>query len=163
MKKELSLGKVAYNGKTKSNEVTLELRIETKKECIDWDTLKPIKNVTELAISGNIWNSKKTDIYSGGQNLDTISEFIKTKEFNRIKSIWEEYHLNDMKAGTKAQTEAIRKWEAKGNKYDYTNACNHLKKIGLLNDRGYQYGTGWLCQQIPSEVIKEIETLFQLK
>ena len=30
MKKELSLGKVAYDGKTKSNEVSLELRIETK-------------------------------------------------------------------------------------------------------------------------------------
>ena len=73
MKKELSLGKVAYNGKTKSNEVSLELRIETKKECIDWDTLKPIKNVTELAIRGHIWNSEKTDVYCGGQCLDTIS------------------------------------------------------------------------------------------
>lgn len=160
MKNTLSLGKVAYYGKSKSNEVTLELELKTKSDCIDWETLEPIENITTLSICGNIWNSKKTDIYCGGQCLDEISKYIKTKEFNRIKSIWEEYHLNDLNAGTKSQTEAIREWESKGNKYEYEAACNHLKDIGLYEDRGYKYGHGWLCATIPSEVINEIQTIF---
>jgi len=62
-----------------------------------------------------------------------------------------------MKAGTKAQTEAIEKWKSQGNRYDYNSAVEHLKEIGLYDDNGYKYGHGWLYQPIPKSVIFELK------
>jgi hypothetical protein len=28
----------------------------------------------------------------------------------------------------------------------------------LLEDRGYKYGSGWLCKEIPDEIVAEIMT-----
>lgn len=52
--KTISFGKVAYNGKSKSNEVTLEVTLKYKNG-------KPV-----FTASGNLWNNRKTDIYMGG-------------------------------------------------------------------------------------------------
>ena len=47
--------------------------------------------------------------------------------------LWEEWHLNGTHAGTPKQEEAVKKWMAKGNRYDYTNACTVL---GHLDSNG---------------------------
>ncbi len=47
-------------------------------------------------------------------------------------------------------------------RYDYTKACDHLKAKGLYVDRGYTYGSAWLCEIMPDEIIAEIKALFEI-
>ena len=49
-----------------------------------------------FSVSGEIWNSRKTNILCGGQCLDEIAEYIKTPLFKTIHRLWKQYHLNDM-------------------------------------------------------------------
>lgn len=159
---KLSFGKIAYSGTRKINEVILTLNLRPKFNVVDFEKNILIPEAYELAICGEIWDGKKYDIECGGQCLNEISKHIKTPEFKRIRQIWEQYHLNDMKAGTKLQCQAIELWERRGNKYDYTAACEHLKVIGLYEDEGYKYGHQWLFEPIPAEIITEIKKLFKV-
>lgn len=161
-KAKKNLGKAAYIGTRRSNLVQLELELRNKESARDWETLEPVENVIELSICGSIWNHIGSDIYSGGQNIAECVGFFPTKENRRIRQIWREYHLNDMNAGTKAQTEFLDTVKKEtGWKYDYSVACNMLKIAGLYEDRGYKYGHGWLYRPIPVEVIEEIKSLFE--
>lgn len=162
-REKINLGKVDYEGRgRKINAVDIETKIKDIPKARHWDTLKEVKNVPVLSISGNVWNSRHSDIISGGQNYDTISElFPSNKKVQRLVEIWKEYHLNDMKAGTKLQTEALNKWRKENNikGWDYDQAVEHLKSVDLYKDKGYSYGSGWLYEPIPGEVIKELKSL----
>lgn len=86
MKKTISFGKVDYlNHGRRDCEVTVDIELRTR------DDGRP-----ELSICGNIWNARHSDIYTGGQNLDTIAEYIKTTLFREIYRLWRLYHLNGM-------------------------------------------------------------------
>lgn len=180
MKKTFNFDKIDYMDRGRKDcavEVTIELREKGGKEVFDKNgnlTGKYCNKYIEFSASGNIWNSRHTDIYSGGQNLDEIAEYIKTPLFQKIYIFWKKYHLNSMHAGTPEQEEAIAKWEAKGNAYDYTKACEMLKNCGLYevplnNDLigtrkadglPYKYGSGWVIFPIPENDLAEIKALF---
>ena len=90
----------------------------------------------------------------------------------------EDWHLNDMKAGLPEQEQAIREWEAAGNKYEYEAVCAMLKTRGLyeipvpdgiectggfpqeVNEgkRGYRYGERWIHSTLPAEIARLAET-----
>jgi hypothetical protein len=124
--------------------------------CRDWETLeeKRMYVFSASAHAPRMW----------GQCLDYIHENIEQfmvpdalKElYKRIYEVWTEYHLNDLQSGTKIQTEALTKELHRAD--HYTEACKYLASIGLFEDRGYKYGHGWLCREIPAEVIEEILT-----
>lgn len=151
MRKIIELGKIDYLGNGRKScavEIAIELR----------DTDKG----PELSICGDIWNHKHTDIYCGGQCLDTIAKYIDTPEFREIHRLWRNYHLNGMHAGTVEQEEAIDKYLAETNKrYDYKEVCNYLESIGLLTDGEYRYGTGWLYRSIPEKDLNKIRDLIK--
>lgn len=163
MKKTLALGKVAYSGTRRINAVELEFELRTlagPKMTVD---LEPIESYTELSICGSIWNESHTDIVAGGQVIDTIERLFPSKRVRRIVAIWRRWHLNGMKAGTRAQNEAVDAfWADKErdalNWYDPTRV--HLKTLGLLDDRGYRYGTAWLVEPLPAEIAEEVAALF---
>lgn len=164
MKKTIEFGKIAYNNpNVKSNLITVELELKTKDKVVRcYDTLEEVKDALVFSASANVWNTYKTDIVMGGQCLDSLVEYLPTnKQFRRILEIWKMYHLNDMKAGTKLQTEALKDWRETHNikGWAYDKECEYLKSIDLYNDRGYKYGSSWLFQTIPSEIIEEIKTL----
>lgn len=162
----VSLGEIDYlhNGR-KSCPVTLEIEL---RECGGEPTFYIVNGervytgkctpvYTELAICGNIWNHRKTDIYCGGQCLDTIAEYVKgSAEFEKIYRWWKLYHLNGMHAGTPAQEIAVRNSGLR----DYEAQCEYLRKIGLYEVmwRGekYRYGTKWLHYEIPESDMREI-------
>lgn len=88
---------------------------------------------------------------------------------DRLLEVWDRWHLNDLKAGTEAQESFIRVWK-QSTRYDYTEACNALASVDLYVaehpeqmlwgvGRGYRYGTSWLKEDVPSQVI---EFLFSL-
>lgn len=124
--------------------------------CKDWETLEE-KRMYVFTASARCKGH-------GGQCLDHIHEkaeqFIMPDEkkvlYNRIYEIWREYHLNDLQAGTKKQTDAIP--EEMFELDYYTAKCEYLQDIGLFEDRGYKYGHGWLCKEIPAEIVAEIMT-----
>lgn len=113
-----------------------------------------------FSASGEIWNEKHTDIYEGGQCLETIKEFIHNDKFNKIFRLWELYHLNTMNAGDTEQEKAVEEY-LKTNVYDYTEVCKYLDSIGLLVHNGYKYGTAWIYSSIPEEDLKLINELME--
>lgn len=103
--------------------------------------------------------------HSCGQNADELTNDklvpaagFERSDILRIQSIWKRWHLNDMRAGTPKQEEFIRLWNV-SHKYDYTEACKALKEVGLLYDNGYKYGSAWLQEEVPKEVIQYLFTL----
>ena len=127
----------------------------------------------ELSICGEIWNHPHTDIICGGQCLDEMHKYLRNNAtFAKIYQIWKRYHLNGMRAGTPEQEEAIAKWKAAGNKYDYGAACAYLQSIGLYdvpftgkacgkvyNGERYKYGHGWIVEELPDDVLLYVEHL----
>lgn len=168
MKTTLNFGKIDYSGAgRRAYPVTVDIELRER-----GGNTSPV--YTELSICGDIWNTKKTDIYCGGQCLDTINEYrdqlTEPELFTEIYSYWKKYHLNGMRAGTPEQETAVKEWEAAGNRYDYKAACDMLKERGLyeVNYTGlavgkryenepYRYGCAWIIQEIPGDVLLRIE------
>jgi hypothetical protein len=156
MERTYSFGKIDYNGTgRKNNLVTVEVE------------LKQTDKGEEFTACGNIWNHIKSDIYSGGQNLDEIAKYIKAPLFKKIYRWWKLYHLNGMNAGTIEQDAIIDAWQAEGNKYDYTAACEVLKAAGMyeveVDGKPYKYGHSWLFRAIPAEDLNDIKTLLHMQ
>ena len=150
MKKTLNFGKIDWNGTgRKINLVTVEIN------------LKETENGPAFTASANVWNSKRTDILCGGQCLDDLVPFFHdNKVYMTIFSMWQKYHLNDMHPGTPAQEKALN--EAGLTKFatNYTEYCEHLKKIGLFNDNGVNFGETWVYWPILEKDLKTIKSLF---
>ena len=103
--------------------------------------------------------------HSQGQNYDELSderlvpaEGYEHADLFKIQSIWKRWHLNDMRAGTPKQEEFVRGWLLT-NKYDYTRVCEALEAVGLLVDDGYKYGTSWLKEEVPTDILRYLFTL----
>lgn len=161
MKKIITLGKIAYSGKNKSNLVEIKIELQTKSGiCIDYNTMDNLKDAVIFSASGCIWDVKHYDYEACGQMLDEIGGYFhQNKQLQRIIEIWHEYHLNDMQAGTKKQTEAVNEYLAKGNKYDYSEICGYLNSIELYIDKGYKYGSNWLYKPIPENILNELNAM----
>jgi len=69
--------------------------------------------------------------------------------------VWDYFHLNDLKAGTKKQGEII------GCKMGYDEACILLEEHDLYIDRGYAYGNEWLTHLLTDEEIVYLKGLFK--
>ena len=140
--RKFNFGKIAYwPTSRKSNAVEVEI------------SLRKLDNgQLEFSAMGCIWNCRHTDSLSGGQNLDTIREYIKDNAiFNEIYDIWRNSHLNGLNSGTRTQEAALKvesdrrnaKHKAKGEKLEqplnyasrYEDACEYLKSIGLYIDK----------------------------
>lgn len=151
--KTFNIGKIDYYGHgRKINPVTVEVTLKEKdgKHC--------------FSASATVYNQTKTDILACGQCLDSIAKLTKNKQFMELYRLWKLYHLNDMHAGTIEQEKALKDWESKGNRYDYTSACDYLKSVGLneveYNGKPYKYGHAWLYWNIPEYDLKVIQALF---
>lgn len=134
---------------------TIEVQIQLATQlCRDWETLeeKRMYVFTASAHGKGHWGQCLDFIHENAEKY--IMPDSKQDLFNRIYNVWNEYHLNDLQAGTKKQTDAISEEMMK--LYDYKTVCEHLKIVGLYEDRGYKYGHGWLCKEIPAEVVDEI-------
>ena len=77
-----------------------------------------------------------------------------------LLKLWRRWHLNDLRAGTKVQTDALSAWEGYS-EADYKASCNYLESIGLLEERGYKYGHAWLFERVPNEVLNQLTDIFK--
>lgn len=90
----------------------------------------------ELSICGDIWNARHSDIYCGGQCLDTIAEYVRTPLFKKLHHLWKLYHLNAMHPECVHQyelgwTEAARK---KVPIYTFALTSNSTQKRKKIKD-----------------------------
>lgn len=180
MKKTFDFGKIDYMGRGRKDcavDVTICLEEKGGEKVFDKNGNfigNYCNKYIEFTASWKIWKHSHCSIYCAGQNLDEIAKYIKTPLFQKIYTFWEKYHLNGMHPGTPEQEEAIAKWEAEGNKYDYAKACEMLKNCGLYevplnanligtrkaDGEPYRYGQGWVILQIPEKDLTEIKKLF---
>lgn len=155
MKRTFEFGKIDFNGSGRKNcAVTVDVELTEKGD----------KKV--FTASARVWNPKKTDIYWGGQILDDISKYIKDPVFAEIKRLWKKWHLNNMHSGTVAQEKALNEYFSSTNHlYDYTEACDYLKTIGLYEDtyngEPYYYGHGWCYTPIDADDLDIIKKLIK--
>lgn len=186
MRKTFHLGKIDYSRAhyySNAVEITVELRRRGGEPTFLVDRKTGEKTPSgktpeyvELSICGEIWNTHHSDICVGGQCFDTIAEYrdkLSDPElFDTLHYLWRNYHLNGMHAGTPEQEKAIDAWKAEGNAYDYTAACEMLKQKGLYEvpftglsvgrryeGELYRYGSAWLIQELPGDVLLKIEHL----
>lgn len=149
LKKTINFGYIDYDENNRNdNLVTVEIVLKnTEKPC--------------LSICGNIWNSSRSNILSGGQNLDTIKPYLEgNKLFEIVHDMWEKYHLNEMRIGTMEQMKAIQEWKLQGNEWDYEKAIEHLKEIGLYESmyegKMCKFGYHWFYEPIPQKDLATI-------
>lgn len=166
-KRTFLLGKTAKGG-----DVELEIELRDKARGI------------ELSIISNVWRPDRTGIESGGQNREVIAEvatwagdWIKATA-PRMVEVWKRWHLNGMVAGCEHQQ--AEKWAERpidpskptdtygkhfaGQLFDSWNMLVWVSRDehpeGLLSypcpTCGYKYGTAWLTEQIPADVLVEI-------
>lgn len=152
-----------------------QYRTADGKAQIEWH-LEPKEHGPEFSASGE---------YDGGagQNIDTIAAaYPDDQAVQRIASVWREWHLNGLNAGTPEQMAFLRANESKIDRGDYYgSACALLKAAGLyevqiepgtLQATGgflnrsdphthkllYRYGERWIYRPLPADVIAEIES-----
>lgn len=169
-----SFGNIAFDGHLPArNEatVTLELR-ETPKG-------------PGVSVCGSIWEPKgkmNRDILSGGQNLDTLAEYLTgTAPFDALYALWKRWHLNGMRAACEHQRaeawaerpiDPSQPTSAYGKHFDGQRhaSWNMLAWVtreehpeGLLSHPcptcGYKYGSAWLYEEIPADVMAQINAL----
>lgn len=64
------------------------------------------------------------------------------------------WHLNDLNAGTDSQKESLdRRFDSLPN---YEKFKAFLAEDGLLTDRGYTYGSQWLLEVLPDDVVETV-------
>ena len=88
-KRIFSFGKVAYYGKRKINEVTLEITLYADRN-----------GYPEFTACADVWNNLHTDIVAGGQMIDDLyNQFMKFRLstiYKTIMELWEKYHCKDV-------------------------------------------------------------------
>lgn len=114
-----------------------------------------------LSISGVVYEGKKLlkserNLISAGQCLEEARPIIP----ERLAEVWDRWHLNDMRPGTQRQQEALNQVKDTFNRLTwYDEACAYLASLDLLVDNGYKYGSAWLTEELPQEVVEYIESL----
>ena len=118
-----------------------------------------------LSICGDLY-SLKYGPESSGQNIDSIADKFPTDAtVQRIKAVWERWHLNDMRAGSAWQEKFLRTYPVNAvyPESHYDKATKALTDAGLNpapdyihNGKPYLYGHAWLKEELPAEIIAEV-------
>lgn len=84
----------------------------------------------------------------------------------RLREIWDTWHLNDMQAGSPAQTAWLKANPINDRMEHYTKACAGLASAGLNpdpdfihNGKPYSYGHDWLRVEVPADALEWLQGL----
>jgi hypothetical protein len=157
-------------GRTDEGEkVYVEARIEVRNTG-EWQTTEheTIKDPVTLAFSGVVIRKggsikRDGDWVSGGQVLDYVRRVTpqvngwSAEDLAKLATIWERWHLNTMRAGCAHQPAESVVYEDSpyGRRVDLdaTPACPVT---------GYRYGSAWLTEAVPDDVLEWVRQRFEL-
>lgn len=152
--------------------VTVGIDLKEKNQQQKGVDLKLHENPVSLGISASLWNLSRSDITQGGQMQDTLREefnkgnlklksSISRDEFKKFLDIWDRWHLNDLNAGTSKQRKLI---EEHKDDPKYANLDKFLDRPKAIltdfkaePDNGYSYGSAWLYEPLPKDVVNFIK------
>lgn len=117
-----------------------------------------------LTISGEIFRNPERpskDSVCAGQCAVEIRECWGDNlppTFERLLDIWDNFHLNDLNSGTRGQRAYLKDHllDNPDAQQDFSSRLASLREAGLDVDRGYGYGSGWLLEILPEQVLAEI-------
>jgi len=115
---------------------------------VDLEPISP--GSLELSITGECAGS-------AGQCIDSIREAGEgVADIQRLCDLWSRWHLNGLKAGTRAQNEHVATLPE-----DATHDGRKASLIanGLQPDKGYSYGSAWLYEPLPESVVAELTAI----
>lgn len=144
----------------------LRVSLENKTACAPGRTVdgEHVSAFVELSIEADIFypGDRARDPSMCGQCYGEIARHWDSDPLvAELVSIWKRWHLNGMTAGNRAQEEHLR-----ANPIDpvypvtyYDAACSSLKEAGLQPSEGYSYGSAWLVEVLPVEVIDRVREI----
>jgi len=138
--------------------ITIEISKVEDVKSLDFETLETLNSYYTLSIVGD---TKNYSCQCQNNIKEDLEKFKSPKLLTEILNVWDRWHLNDLQAGTKTQTEYLNDLIKDGWTWSYDKACNELTKAELYEDRGYKYGTKWLVEQLHKEEIDKIIELFE--
>lgn len=84
----------------------------------------------------------------------------------RFREVWDRWHLNDMQAGSPAQSTYLREHPVTDRLHYFEAACTALRGAGLHpdpshmhNGKPYLYGSAWLREEVPADVLDFLSSL----
>jgi|DEB3_MinimDraft_2_1074329.scaffolds.fasta_scaffold26095_1 hypothetical protein len=126
---------------------------------IDWDG----KN---LSITGSEGRDHGGQIIMDPWDLQEYAEGYSPELVAQLRDIWERWHLNDLQAGSPAQTAYLDAHPVTDRLNHYTKACEALKAAGLNpdpnyihNGKPYAYGSAWLRVEVPEDALQFLHAL----
>jgi hypothetical protein len=137
----------------------IEIEVKSKTPCApymrtDHKVFDANHRFLELSICGSLTGGGHS---CGGQCIDEIAEvFSDDPNVQTIRKIWKRYHLNGMHAGCIHQ---------KSGPSSDKEIMNQVCSREVVNTKGpstetstYKYGSAWLFEEIPGDVLAELET-----
>ncbi len=150
------MNKVLYVGKAPNRQGRVFLKAEIK------DGKFSISGVVGPLPSGNCRGSC-------GQIIDELLTVrpegdLTPEQITELHAVWNRWHLNDMNAGSPAQEKFLREHPVEDG---YDEAKMALTKANLNPDPNYshvggvpyEYGTAWVGEELPEDVITFLESL----
>ena len=148
--KVLSFYPVPYYDGTSYAQIKVELRTKNDGQYV-------------LSMQGQIGGRNGSSGQCYEEIMDTYNKAPKQKQFEllqKICAVWERWHLNDLRAGTPRQMAALRELKkSQGKIGDYDAQLKYLESRNLVEDNGYKYGSAWLFEPLPQDVLNFIQKL----
>jgi hypothetical protein len=122
----------------------------------------------EVAITGSTYHATRdgsrdrryADMVSGGQNIDDVRAIGSTRA-KRIADLWDRWHLNGMRAACVHQAAAAAEIQAAAKMRGYAQDRERWAALSALPcPEGYRYGSAWLYEPVPDDVLAELRHLF---
>jgi hypothetical protein len=158
--KEIYVGRDADNLKVyievKLEKTTLETYPDHKDTPLTKETVThdQVVNYITLTISGFAHKTVRSDWEYGGQIIEQIRNLahpcIPQDKLDQIVTIWQRWHLNNIKAACIHQTDF-------GN-VDSTDWQTKANVETVKCPKGYRYGSKWLLEPLPQSVIDTIKS-----
>lgn len=118
----------------------------------------------EFAAMGLLWKGSSQE--SGGQNLYELLRIIAARrpeppftidDLASLHRIWKRWHLNAMKAACVHMVGDVVVYEDNG-----YGGQRISTKLTVCPETGYRYGTKWLVEPLPDDVLAEVMRLIDL-
>lgn len=143
---------------------------EIRRRAGTWQTVTHERAIdpTELSVTGELYKArtspKRHEPISAGQNIDDLADVVNPapgwtlEEIAELRSLWDRWHLNAMRAACAHMDPATLAREDDG--YGGTRVSTRDPR-NVCPETGYQYGHAWLVESVPAEVLNRVRHLMR--